>query len=122
MQGAVTNAEVSAQHLEQILDANPGKPILLIENRMPWHRRNPIRDVPQANLRWRSNLYFPVVAPELNAQEHRWKAGRRVISHDHTIPRLAELADRLEQHLLANTFESSFLERYAFDAVCAISN
>jgi hypothetical protein len=52
----------------------------------------------------------------LNPQEHVWKAGRRAVSHNHVISRLSELADRFEQHLVSNTFESSFLERYVSSA------
>jgi transposase len=121
MQSTVMNSEASAQHLEQVLDASPGKPVLVMWDRAPWHRGPHVRDVLEANPRLEI-LYFPVAAPELNPQEHVWKAGRRAVSHNHTIPRLPELADRFEHHLLTNTFESSFLERYALDTICAISN
>ena len=63
-------------------------------------------------------MYYPVAAPDLNPQEHVWKATRRAISHNHIIPRLPELADKFEQHLKSNTFESSFLDRYGFNSIC----
>jgi transposase len=121
MQSAVMNAEASTRHLEQVLDANPGKPVLVMWDRAPWHRRQPIRDVLAANPRLEI-LYFPVAAPELNPQEHVWKASRRAVSHNHVIPRLPELADRFEQYLASNIFEGSFLGRYALDTVRATSN
>ena len=111
------NAEMSAQHLRQILDAIPSGPILLLWDRAPWHRRCPVRDVLEANPRLEI-IHFPVAAPELNPQEHVWKAVRRAVSHNHTMPRLPEVADRFEQHLVSNTFQSSMLERYGFDAIC----
>jgi len=43
-------------------------------------------------------MYSPVAAPDLNPQEHVWKAVRRAVSHNHVTPRLPELADRFEQH------------------------
>lgn len=119
MPSPVMNAETSAQHLEQILDALLDVPILLLWDRAPWHRGQPIRDVLEANPRLEI-VYFPVAAPDLNPQEHVWKATRRAISHNHTLRRLPELADRFEQHLASNTFESSFLDRYGFNSICAM--
>jgi hypothetical protein len=67
-------------------------------------------------------MYFPVAAPDLNPQEHVWKAVRRAVSHNHVTPRLPELADRFEQHLASNTFDSSFLDRYGLNTICPMSN
>jgi transposase len=120
-QTLVMNAEASAQHLEQILDVIPDVPILLLWDRAPWHRGQPVRAVLEANPRLEI-LYFPVAAPELNPQEHVWKATRRAIGHNHTIPRLPDLADRFQQHLASSTFETSFLDRYGFNAICAMFN
>lgn len=119
MPTSTMNSETSARHLEQVLEAHPDVPILLLWDRAPWHQGQPIRDVLEANPRLET-IYFPVAAPELNPQEHVWKAVRRAISHNHTIPRLPELADRFQQHLVSNTFESSFLSRYGYDAICAM--
>lgn len=47
----VFNAEVSAQHLQQVLDAFPGRPILFFWDRAPWHRGDPIRRLLAANPR-----------------------------------------------------------------------
>jgi len=113
----VMNAETSAQHLKQILAAVPERPILLLWDRAPWHFGPPIRDVLEANPRLEI-MHFPVASPDLNPQEHVWKATRQAVSHHHLIPRLPELADQFESHLTSNTFESSFLDRYAFKAIC----
>lgn len=121
MQSSDMNADRSAQHLEQLLDANPDVPILLLWDRAPWHRGQPIRDVLEANPRLEI-IYFPVAAPELNPQEHVWKAVRRAVSHNHMIPRLPELANRFQQHLVSNTFDSAFLERYGYNTICAMFN
>ena len=118
MRSETMNAETSAQHLKQILNAVPGRPILLLWDRAPWHRGQPVRDVLEANPRLEL-VYFPVAAPELNPQEHVWKTTRRAVSHNHTLPRLPELAERFEQHLVSNTFQSSMLERYGLDGISA---
>lgn len=121
MQGTAMNAETTAQHLEQILDTWSGVPILLLWDRAPWHFGQPIRDVLEANLRLEV-MYFPVASPDLNPQEHVWKATRRAVSHNHMLPRLPELADRFERHLTTNTFESLFLDRYGFNAISPMFN
>jgi transposase len=117
MRAAVMNAKATAEHLNQVLGKVPDVPILFLWDRAPWHRGEPIRNVLKANPRLEI-MYFPVAAPELNPQEHVWKAARRAVGHNHVIQRLPDLADRFEQHLVSNRFESSFLDRYGLDRIC----
>jgi transposase len=109
-------AQTTAQHLEQILVAVPDAPIVLLWDRAPWHSGQAIRDVLADNPRLQI-IRYPVAAPDLNPQEHVWKATRKAISHNHTIPKLPDLADRFEQYLTANTFKSPFLDRYGLDGL-----
>lgn len=111
------NAEISAEHLQQVLDAFPGQPILLFWDRAPWHHGEPIRRLLAANPRLEI-IEFPVAAPELNPQEQVWKQTRQAVSHNHLTPKLPKLADDFEHHLLSNTFPTSFLHRYGYDLVC----
>lgn len=111
------NAEISAEHLRQVLNAFPKRPILLFWDRAPWHRGEPIRQVLAANPRLEI-IEFPVAAPDLNPQEHVWKQTRRAVSHNHLTPKLPQLAADFERHLRANTFESAFLDRYGYHLVC----
>jgi transposase len=121
MQATTMNADTTAQHLEQILNALPDSPILLLWDRAPWHFGQPIRGVLEANPRLEL-MHLPVASPDLNPQEHVWKATRRAVSHNHMMRRLPALADKFEQHLTTNTFESSFLDRYGFNAICPMFN
>ena len=115
------NSTTSAQHLEQILTAFPDQPLVLFWDRATWHRGEAVRTMLAANPRLEI-VYFPVSSPDLNPQEHVWKATRRAISHNHLMPKMPELADRFEEHLLQTTFESSFLHRYAYGStVCPTS-
>ena len=111
------NAEVSAQHLEMLLDANPDVPIILFWDRAPWHRGKPIDKVLEENSRLEI-IFFPTATPDLNPQEHVWKAVRKQVSHNHLEARLPDLADRFLSKLNADTFESSFLDKYGFNAIC----
>jgi transposase len=115
------NAETTAEHLNQILEALPELPIVLFWDRAPWHSGQPVRDVLAANPRLEI-MRLPVAAPELNPQEHVWKAVRRAVSHNHTQQRLPELADQIEKHLTEQIFESSFLNRYGLDTIGPMFN
>lgn len=112
------NAQTSVQHLEQLLVAYPDQPIVLFWDRASWHKgplvNEFLADHPKLQI-----VYFPVGAPDLNPQEHVWKAARRAVSHNHLTPKLPQLADQFEKHLEQSTFQSSFLHRYGYDAcVC----
>jgi hypothetical protein len=63
-------------------------------------------------------IYFPVVSPDLNPQEHVWKAARKAVSHNPIEPCFAELANRFDDHLASTAFKSSFLDRYGYTAIC----
>ena len=65
-------------------------------------------------------VYLPVAAPDLNPQEHIWKAARRAVSHNHTLSRLDDLAERFEKFLNDNTFACSMLDRYGFNTLYPI--
>jgi len=118
---AVFNAQVSAQHLQQVLEAFQNRPILFLWDRAPWHHGEPIRQLLAANPRLEI-IEFPVAAPELNPQENVWKQTRRAVSHNHLTPKLPELADAFERHLKSNLFESSFLDRYGYNLVYPFLN
>ena len=117
MRSALMNAETSALFLQQILLAYPELPILLLWDRAPWHRGQEIEAVLAANPRLEI-ISFPTGAPDLNPQEHVWKATRGAVSHNHTCTKLDKLADDFENHLTTTTFPCSFLDKYAYSQLC----
>jgi transposase len=120
-QCATLNAAARVRHLEQILAAYPDVPILLLWDRAPWHRGGAIRELLAAHPRLEI-VQLPVAAPDLNPQEHVWKATREVVSHHHTMAQLSALAEQFEAHLKCTTFPSSFLEHRGFYTVHPVSN
>lgn len=112
----VLNAAATAAYLKEILAAIPEKPILLLWDRGPCHSGPPIRELLAANPRMET-LALPVASPELNPQEHVWKAARQAVSHNHNIPQLAGLTERFEGYLNRSTFPSSLLDHYGFNAI-----
>jgi len=117
LRSEIMNAEVSAHYLQLLLDAAPKPPLLLFWDRAPWHRGKPIDDLLAENPRLQL-IYFPAASPDLNPQEHVWKAARKAVSHNHIEPRLAELAQRFEKHLVSTAFKSNFMDRYGYTAIC----
>ncbi len=116
MRSTQFNAQTSAQHLQQVLDTYPDRPILFLWDRAPWHHGPAIRTLLTANPRLELMCY-PVAAPDLNPQEGVWKKTRQAISHNHLFDKLPTLADRFEEYLTNTTFESSFLEHYGYHLI-----
>jgi len=121
MRSDLMNAEVSAQHLEILLDANPNVPIVLLWDRAPWHRGKPIDKVLEQHPRLEI-IFFPTASPDLNPQEHVWKAVRKEVTHNHLEVRLPILAERFLTKLNSGTFKSSFLDKYGYTAICPMFN
>jgi len=121
MRSDLMNAEISAQYLEMILKTNPDVPIILFWDRAPWHHGKPIDKVLEDNSRLEI-IFFPTASPDLNPQEHVWKAVRKEVSHNHLEARLPELANRFLDKLNSTTFKSSFLHQYGYSAICSMFN
>lgn len=110
-------AQTTVVHLQALLDAYPRSNILVLWDKAPWHRGAAIRAFLAAHPRL-SLLTFPTAAPDLNPQEHVWRATRRAVAHNHTQRRLPDLAARFIHYLQHTTFVSSFLHKYMYP-VCA---
>jgi transposase len=119
MRSDLMNAEVSAQYLEMILKTNPDVPIILLWDRAPWHRGKPIHKVLEDNPRLEI-IFFPTASPDLNPQEHVWKAVRKQVSHNHLEARLPQLADRFLNKLNSSIFKDTFLDRYGYTSICPL--
>jgi transposase len=119
MRSDLMNADVSAQYLEMILEANPNVPLILFWDRAPWHRGKAIDQVLAQNPRLEI-IFFPTASPDLNPQEHVWKAVRKEVSHNHLEAKLPQLADRFLNNLNSHSFKSSFLEKYGYSAICPL--
>ncbi len=116
-QTATLTAAATAAYLEQLLATYPDVPILLLWDRAPWHRGQAIREVLAANPRLEI-LPLPVAAPDLNPQEHVWKATRQAVSHNHTAATLPSVAAHFEMHLTRTVFATTFLEHRGLYTIC----
>lgn len=116
LRSQIMTADVSALFLNRLLLAYPNQPILLLWDRATWHRGEAVRAVLEANPRLEI-LWFPPGSPELNPQEHVWKAAREAVAHNHTRSKLPELVEAFDKHLTSTQFPCSLLDRYAYHEI-----
>ncbi len=62
-------------------------------------------------------MFLPTASPDLNLQEHVWKAVRKQVSHNHLDVILPESDDRFLNKLNSTTFNSSFLDTKGYSAI-----
>src|SRR5829696_8804104 len=91
MPAKMMNGDVSALFLLRLLATYPKSPILLLWDRATWHRGAAVQSILQSHPRLEI-LYLPTAAPDLNPQEHVWKATRQAVSHNHRHAKLDLLA------------------------------
>jgi transposase len=116
MMSSVMNGVTTARFLQKVLLAYPEQPILMLWDRAPWHYGAPIDELLAANPRLEI-MRFPPGSPDLNPQEHVWKAARTAISHNHRLPRLEPLADQFLHYLTQTRFPSSMLDIYGYNQI-----
>jgi transposase len=113
------DSQTTIHFLTHLLTAFPAQPILLFLDRAPWHRGEVIRtflaDNPRLEL-----LYFPPACPQLNLQEHVWKAARHAVSHNHAFLNLASLRRAFAQFLDTNLFHFQWVEKFAPLNICGV--
>lgn len=117
MQASTMNAATTTIYLQKLLVAHPTQRILLFWDRAPWHRGPAIQALLAANPRLQF-CFFPTAAPDLNPQEHVWKAAREAVSHNHAVAKLATLAEQFETHLKTTKFPCSLLENHGYERIC----
>ncbi|MFN3982270.1 MAG: IS630 family transposase [Caldilinea sp.] len=117
MSSPVMNGDTTALFLQKLLFTYPEQPILMLWDRAPWHFGASIDALLAANPRLQL-MYFPPASPELNPQEHVWKAARTAISHNHRFARLETLADQFLTYLSTTRFPSFLLDIYGYNHIC----
>jgi hypothetical protein len=106
------DSQTTLHFLAHVLTAFPTQPILLFLDRATWHRGEGIRAFLLQNPRLHL-IYFPPACPQLNPQEHVWKAARKAVSHNHTFLTLGALRTAFA-HFLDNTlFRFHWVEKFA---------
>lgn len=118
LRSPIMNGATSVLFLQKLVTAYPHHPILLLWDRAPWHQGPAIRqflaDHPTLEI-----FSLPPGSPDLNPQEHVWKAARCHVSHNHTVKKLDQLAEQFEDHLKATTFPCALLDLHHYPTICS---
>jgi transposase len=117
MRSPVMNAQATILFLLMLLAAYPTQPLLLLWDRATWHRSKLVKAFLQQHPHIEI-LWFPPASPDLNPQEHVWKATREAVSHNHRMAKLDQLADSFEAHLATTRFPCSLLDLHNYSHLC----
>lgn len=104
------NAEETVKVLDEIGNAYPGKKIGILWDNAKWHRCEKIKEFLSAT---KHNFYLiqlPPYAPELNPQEHVWKAGRANVTHNKFIENIDKATDEFVNYLNNSIFKYELLD------------
>lgn len=95
--------------LKKVRKKYPRKKILLLWDQAGWHRGSVVQQYIQKSSGKIKTIYFPAAAPDLNPQEHVWKAGRSNVTHNNFIENIDTATDQFVNFLNNQKFNYSFL-------------
>ena len=94
--------------LTKVRAAYPTQKLVLIWDNAGWHRGSEVQKwIEQDNNT--ETIHFPPYTPDLNPQEHVWKAGRAAVTHNQHITNLNETAEQFRDYLNTRTFAYELL-------------
>jgi transposase len=102
------NSDATCKCLEQIGQIYKDKKIVLVWDGASWHRSAMVKEFLKSG-RFSFQLYrFPPYSPEENPQEHVWKAGRSVVTHNKFIENIDKATDDFVDYLNSTKFHYKF--------------
>lgn len=108
------DGEHTIHFLQHVLSCFPGRPLLLLMDRAPWHKgkaRQFIENHPRLDL-----IYFPPGCPDFNPQEHVWKQAREAVGHLRDYPHLSRLRQAFQAYLENTSFPFDWIDKYLLRA------
>lgn len=82
---------------------------MLIWDNASWHKSEQIKAFLRNTQHSFHLIQFPPYAPELNPQEHVWKAGRTNVTHNTFIENIDKATDQFLNYLNETFFEYKFI-------------
>jgi len=102
------NMYITAKILKKMRKIYPGKRLLIFWDGAGWHRGS----VAQTAIQRDKNIiisYLPKYSPEENPQEHVWKDGRKIVTHNRFIEDIDIATDDFVKYLNETKFCYNFL-------------
>lgn len=92
------NMYITVEILTKLRRIYPTQKLVLIWDNAGWHRGSKVAEWIEADGNTET-IHFPPYTPDLNPQEHVWKAGRKEVTHNQYINKIEETAERFRQHI-----------------------
>jgi transposase len=97
------NMYITVGVLEQLRQAYPTQQLLIIWDNCGWHRGGEVRKWIRKDKHTKT-LHFPPYTPDLNPQEHVWKAGRNATTHNKHITDIEQATSGFISYITNRTF------------------
>lgn len=97
------NMYITVEVLEKLRKLYPAQQLLIVWDNCGWHRGSEVMKWIRRDKRTKL-LYFPAYAPELNPQEHVWKAGRKATTHNKHIADIEKVANDFVAYIAGRLF------------------
>jgi len=103
------NMGVTAEVLTEIRKLYPNSKLVIVWDNCGWHRGSKVTEWIEQDGNTET-IHFPPYTPQLNPQEHVWKAGRKAVTHNHFIgEKLEEIAEQFKAYLEGQRFSYELL-------------
>lgn len=103
------NSEITLECLKKVRKQYKNNTILLLWDNAAWHRSAAVKNFFEQDKHFEV-FPFPAYSPEENPQEHVWKTGRSVVTHNRFIDDIDEATDDLVQYLNKTNFNYKLLD------------
>lgn len=97
------NMYITVEVLEKLRNIYPTQDLLLVWDNCGWHRGSAVSQWIKKDSRIKV-LCFPPYSPELNPQEHVWKAGRKASTHNQHITDIVQTTNDFISHISNQIF------------------
>lgn len=103
------NMGVTAEILQKVRKLYPSQKLVIVWDNCGWHRGSKVTEWIEQDGDTET-IHFPPYTPQLNPQEHVWKAGRKAVTHNQFIgEKLEEIAGQFEQYIAGHVFAYELL-------------
>jgi transposase len=97
------NMFITVAVLDKLRQVYPTQQLLLVWDNAGWHRGSEVQNWIRKDRRTKT-LHFPPYTPDLNPQEHVWKAGRKATTHNLHITDIEQTTKDFVSYIESQTF------------------
>lgn len=103
------NMGITAEVLTKVRACYPTERLVIVWDNCGWHRGSKVTEWIEQDGNTKT-IHFPPYTPQLNPQEHVWKAGRTQVTHNQFIgEKLEEMAQQFSDYITGRTFAYELL-------------